>query len=169
LDLISVLVTTRTAGSDDHIRPDRGQQALLLIIQNFIEQHLDDPDLDPAAIAAAHHISVRSLYRLFSSHQMTVAGWVRARRLDRCRQDLSDPRLRQRPVHVIGIRWGLSDSAHFSRVFKAAFGLTPNDYRARQSEIGGTDLARGVNRLARSDNPSAGPRAPDLRRCVDRR
>jgi len=153
LDLVSVLVT-RTTGSGDRAWPEDSQQALLLAVQNFIEQHLGDPDLDPVMIAAAHHISVRSLHRLFGSEHLTVAGWIRNRRLDRCRQDLTDLRLRHRQVHAIGARWGLTNPAHFSRVFKAAFGLTPSDYRARRSETGDPDLARIVKQSARNDTPA---------------
>ena len=46
----------------------------------FIQQHLDDPGLSPAEIAAAHHISLRLLHKLFQEQGETVAGWIRARR-----------------------------------------------------------------------------------------
>ena len=31
---------------------------------------------------------------------------------------------------AIGARWGYPDPAHFSRLFKAAYGVGPRDYRA---------------------------------------
>ncbi|MFJ9775705.1 helix-turn-helix domain-containing protein [Kitasatospora sp. NPDC101157] len=34
-----------------------------------------------------------------------------------------------RPVGAIGRRWGFADSAVFSRVFKAAYGMPPGEYR----------------------------------------
>ncbi|GAA2788117.1 hypothetical protein GCM10010470_23340 [Saccharopolyspora taberi] len=55
--------------------------------------------------------------------------WIRQRRLERCRRDLTNPHLRQRPVHAIAARWGFTDPAHFSRIFRAAYGLSPSDYR----------------------------------------
>jgi AraC-like DNA-binding protein len=33
-------------------------------------------------------------------------------------------------VAAVGARWGYPDPAHFSRLFKASFGLSPRDYRA---------------------------------------
>ena len=46
----------------------------------FIQQHPGDPGLSPAEIAAAHHISLRLLHKLFQEQGETVAGWIRARR-----------------------------------------------------------------------------------------
>ena len=63
-------------------------------------------------IAAAHHISLRYLYKLFEAEPVTVGGWVRRRRLQRCRQDLRDPEQRYRPVAAIGARWGFVSAAH---------------------------------------------------------
>ena len=96
----------------------------------FIEEHLGEADLAPAQIAAAHHISLRQLHKLFHASGTTVAGWIRQRRLERCGHDLRDPRWSGRPVAAIGARWGYPDPAHFSRLFKAAYGVGPRDYRA---------------------------------------
>jgi AraC-like DNA-binding protein len=35
-----------------------------------------------------------------------------------------------RPVAAVGARWGYPDPAHFSRLFKATYGMGPRDYRA---------------------------------------
>jgi AraC-like DNA-binding protein len=80
-------------------------------------------------IAAAHYISLRALYTLFETQQTSVAGWIRERRLERCRRDLADPALRERSVSAIAARRGLTDPAHFSRAFRAAYGLPPTEYR----------------------------------------
>ncbi|ELS57326.1 helix-turn-helix domain-containing protein [Streptomyces viridochromogenes] len=95
----------------------------------FIEHRLGDWELTPAAIAEAHHISVRYLYQVFDTHQMTVAAWIRHCRLEHCHRDLADPRLRTRSIRAIASRWGFSDAAHFSRAFRAAYGMSPGDHR----------------------------------------
>jgi AraC-like DNA-binding protein len=109
--------------------PETRRHALLTTVQAFIHRHLGDPELSPAAIATAHHISLRSLHQLFHDEGMTVAGWVRQRRLEGSRRDLSDPALDSRPVAAIASRWGFSSGADFSRVFRAVHGLPPSEYR----------------------------------------
>jgi AraC-like DNA-binding protein len=106
------------------------QSDLLLRIFGFIERNLGDPDLDSAKIAAAHHISVRQLQRLLECDGHSVAGWIRTRRIEHCRKDLANAELVAVSVGVIGARWGLVNAAHFSRLFKAAHGLSPRQYRA---------------------------------------
>nr|WP_275548864.1 helix-turn-helix domain-containing protein [Streptomonospora sp. PA3] len=103
-----------------------------LLIQDFIRRNLDDPGLSPTAVAAAHHISLRTLHRLFRSHGSTVTSYIRRQRLDRARSDLADPRLAARPVHAIGARWGFPGGAGFSRVFRTEFGIPPGDYRRQR-------------------------------------
>ena len=109
--------------------PEAGRRGLLLRIQAFLEDRLGDPGLDPAAVAAAHHISVRSLQKLFEEEGETVTGWIRARRLEHCRRDLAEARFAGLPVSSVAARWGLLDAAHFSRLFKAAYGVSPREYR----------------------------------------
>ncbi|RFS82088.1 helix-turn-helix domain-containing protein [Actinomadura spongiicola] len=105
------------------------RKVLLAEIYHFIDQQLADPNLSPAAIAAAHRISVRYLYKLFESEDMTIGAWIRRQRLQRCHRDLADPLLAARPVHAIAARWGIIDRAHFTRIFRTAYGMTPGEFR----------------------------------------
>jgi transcriptional regulator GlxA family with amidase domain len=62
---------------------------------------------------------------------------MRWRRLERCRRDLLDPALSDLPASAIALGWGFVDAAHFSRVFREAYGHPPGmlivrpDRRAR--------------------------------------
>jgi AraC-like DNA-binding protein len=145
VDLLTVALAARldrsTAVSRDSLR-----RALLTRIHAFIEERLADPRLSPAMIAAAHHISLRYLYKLFESEQTTVADWIRRRRLERCRRDLLDPALRTQPVGVIAARWGLTNAAHFSRVFRAAHGVPPGEYRMTSGGAAGAAGVAGPSR-----------------------
>ncbi|GGC78036.1 AraC family transcriptional regulator [Tersicoccus solisilvae] len=98
-------------------------------VQQYIDVHLPDPALDPGAVAAAHFMSIRTLHKLFATTGHTVAGWIRERRLEHCRRDLADPLHADVPVGAIGARWGLPDASHFSRLFRAAYGVSPAQYR----------------------------------------
>ncbi|TCO28233.1 helix-turn-helix protein [Kribbella steppae] len=58
------------------------------------------------------------------------------------RRDLLDPALADRPVAAIGVRWGLTNPAHFNRAFKGAYGLPPAEFRAAYSALGVNSPAR---------------------------
>ncbi|MGW9499321.1 helix-turn-helix domain-containing protein [Streptomyces prasinus] len=53
-----------------------------------------------------------------------------------CHRDLTDPRLRSRSIRAIATRWGFVDAAHFSRAFRAAYGVSPRDHRGRTFDHG---------------------------------
>ncbi|MEU6934406.1 helix-turn-helix domain-containing protein [Streptomyces sp. NPDC046374] len=101
----------------------------------FISLHLHNPDLRPASIAAHHHISLRTLHTLFRHEPATVAATIRRLRLERCRADLADPRLRELPIAALAARWGLLLPAEFSRAFKAAYGVSPGEFRAEMFRL----------------------------------
>ena len=125
--------------------PGARERTLLHRIYAFVEQQLADPGLSPRSIAAAHHISLRYLHKLFEAEPVTVGGWVRRRRLERCRQDLRDPAQRDRPVAAIGTHWGFLSAAHFSRAFRDAYGVPPAEFRTRSATpaVLCTDRQRG--------------------------
>jgi AraC-like DNA-binding protein len=103
--------------------------ALLAQVKAHIERNLGDPALGPASIAAAHFITPRYLHRLFRGEGCTVSEWVRRARLERCRRDLADPALAGETILQIATRWGMPDPAHFSKVFRAAYGCSPREHR----------------------------------------
>jgi AraC-like DNA-binding protein len=116
---------------DGWVPPETHKRALLVRIYTYIQEHLGDPELSPGTVAAAHYISLRYLHKLFQEEGATVAGWIRARRLEACRRELADPALTSRPVAAIAARWGFSSAAHFGQVFRDAHGIPPGEYRLR--------------------------------------
>jgi AraC-like DNA-binding protein len=128
MDLVDALVA-HESHTEDWRPPELRDRALLNRILEFMRQRLGDPGLSPAMIAGAHHISVRYLHKLFQRQDLTVAAWIRRQRLERCHRDLGDPRHLRRPIHAVATRWGFTDNAHFSRLFRSAYGLSPSEYR----------------------------------------
>lgn len=121
------------------------QQALLARVMSHIREHLGDPELSPETVAAAHHISVSYLHRLFASRDLTVAATIRTQRLDRARRDLADPQLGHIPIHRIATRWGFRDHATFTRAFRTRYGIPPRALRpdfSIRAEAGSKALAR---------------------------
>jgi AraC-like DNA-binding protein len=73
---------------------------------------------------------------MFQAHSTTVARWIRSRRLDRVRQDLADPRYASIAVMDVARRWGFVEPSPFSRTFRAAYLMSPSEYRAsRRSQV----------------------------------
>ncbi|RKT55824.1 helix-turn-helix domain-containing protein [Saccharothrix australiensis] len=129
VDLLGTALADQVDYTD--VPAETSRAAMLVKIKSYVEAHLEDPELSPGDIAAAHHISTRYLHKLFSEAGTTVSGWIRHRRLERCGQDLADPGKNQLAIGVIGARWGLVDASYLSRAFKTEYGLSPSEYRRR--------------------------------------
>ena len=100
--------------------------ALRASIERYIDRHLLTGAVTPAALAAAHWVSIRTVNRVFSATGQTVGEVVRVRRPARARADVTES---DQPISNIAQRWGFSDTSHFSRTFKAHYGCSPTDYR----------------------------------------
>ncbi|WP_426404969.1 helix-turn-helix domain-containing protein [Streptomyces sp. R-07] len=128
VDLLSTLITERTRpnGTD----PNTGGEALLSRVREHIERNLGAPDLSPESIAQAHGMSVRYLHRLFEGEETTVCRLIQRRRLEECSRELARRGRATPTVAAVAHRWGFTSPAHFSRVFRAAYGVPPREWRA---------------------------------------
>ncbi|MFD5632451.1 helix-turn-helix domain-containing protein [Streptomyces sp. NPDC127072] len=130
LDLLAAALAHH-ADTDAQAPDESVRRGLLLSVEAFVREHLHDPDLSARTVAAAHHISVSYLHRLFRARGTTVAALIRRHRLEGARRDLTDPRLREVPVHQIAARWGFKGHAAFTRTFRTAYDIVPSHYRRR--------------------------------------
>jgi AraC family transcriptional regulator, positive regulator of tynA and feaB len=109
-----------------------GRIALLCRAKTLIEENLHDPSLNPEKIARALRISERYLRDLFHEQGTTVCKWMWDRRVENCGQRLSDPLLAGQSISEIASGCGFSNFAHFSVRFKAAFSISPSEFRREQ-------------------------------------
>lgn len=124
-DLITALLSDELQA-----RTTRGSHQITAhTIAQYVDAHLDDPELTTDRVARAHFISSRQLQYLMSEEGTTLSAYIRERRLERCRVDLEDPSRAGMAIIDIASGWGFSDPSHFSRLFRAAYGLTPRAYR----------------------------------------
>lgn len=102
---------------------------------HYIEQRIDDL---PAVTEVADHVGVsaRQLERLFKkSLNMSPAALQRMLRLQYGKWRLSNTR---DSITSIALGCGFSDNSHFSREFKALFGMSPRVFRqTHMGEEGG--------------------------------
>jgi AraC-like DNA-binding protein len=99
-------------------------------VKAYIDAHLHDPMLSLDRIATAIGCSKRYLHKLFADEEETLNSHIWQARLERIRQDLAHPALRNRSITEIAFAWGFNSSTHFSRSFRERFGVTPRSYRA---------------------------------------
>lgn len=132
---LDLLGTMFAAVLDSELAARGSHQELLHRIFAYIDAHLSDTELSPRTISAAHFISTRHLHALFQEIGTTVSSHIKARRLERCRIDLLDPAHSHRAIASIAAHWGFVDAAHFSRVFRAAYGVSPSALRVADSPI----------------------------------
>lgn len=126
LDLLAMALAER--GRQQAPQGSR-RTALLFRIKDHVQAHLGSAELSLAGVSACFGISSRYVNSLFQQEQTSFGRYLLASRLQRCARDLRDPALATRQVSEIAYRWGFSDMAHFSRVFRAQYGQPPREYR----------------------------------------
>ncbi|TXS20420.1 helix-turn-helix domain-containing protein [Streptomyces sp. adm13(2018)] len=113
-------------------------------VRDHVDRNLLDPDLCPARLAAAHGISVRYLHRLFEGEGITVSRLIRQRRLEECGRELARRGRTAPSVSAVAQRWGFVSPAHFSRAFRAAYGVTPTEWRDLSTTRQAADLVQAA-------------------------
>ncbi|SSW72867.1 helix-turn-helix domain-containing protein [Achromobacter agilis] len=126
LDLLAATIQMQMAGSDS---ASSEREKLLGSAKQYVESHLDDPQLTVDRIAIALRVSERTLTRMFAESGTTPMRWVWQRRLEAAYCSLKEGRARQ--VTEAAFRNGFNDVSHFSRIFKLCYGHSPKDLLSR--------------------------------------
>ncbi|MEV1175786.1 helix-turn-helix domain-containing protein [Nonomuraea sp. NPDC049784] len=150
VDLFSTLVAERTREVTQDA--DAARTHLVLRVRDHINQNLGDPDLSPESIAQAHRISVRYLHRIFEGEGITVGRLIQQRRLEECGRELARRSRTAPTVSAVAQRWGFVNPAHFSRAFRAVYGVSPREWRSLRAAEGdgrpGPGFSAGVGLLS---------------------
>jgi AraC-like DNA-binding protein len=120
LDLVSVLIAGRRASQTVSHRA---------AARAYIEDHLTEPGLGAARIAAAIGISERQLSRVFAADGTSVPRHILLRRLHRAHALLAGP-AGDAPVAEVAARCGFTSAAYFSHAFAEHFGRRASEVRA---------------------------------------
>lgn len=95
----------------------------------FIGDHYGNPHLTTADIAAGIHVSVRQVQRLFEDTGTSVSEHLRLHRLRMASALLSDPNAAGMSATEISEITGFGEPNRMRRAFRAAYGMTPGEYR----------------------------------------
>jgi AraC-like DNA-binding protein len=93
----------------------------------FIEDHLTDPGLNAARVAAGIGISERHLSRAFASAGEGLPRFVLTRRLERAHRLLASGS--RTAVAEVAASCGFGSATYFTQAFRAHFGVRPSDVR----------------------------------------
>jgi AraC-like DNA-binding protein len=128
-ELVRALLVS--AADDGRGRRAALEETLLQRVLRYARAHLGEPDLGATRLAAAHHVSVRHLYVQFARAGISLEQWLIAERLEAARRALDRPSASPPGIAAVAAGCGFSDAGHFSRRFRAAYGLSPREWRDR--------------------------------------
>ncbi len=108
--------------------------ARVAAMREVIARRAAEPRLDMRAVAAAVGLSERSGHLVLAAGGLTFTACLAAARLDRvqARLEAGDPGR----IIEIALDAGFGDVAHFNRLFRARFGMTPTEMRAMATRPG---------------------------------
>jgi AraC-like DNA-binding protein len=127
-----------SASTSEQHHSEAMADTLVARVRAYIREHLQDPNLNAGSIAAAHHVSQRHLYKVCAAEQLRLEPWIISRRLEAARAELATPAGRRHTIAATAMKWGFPNSSHFTHRFRAAYGMTPGEWRheSRAAEPG---------------------------------
>lgn len=128
LALARALIASVT--DDERLSRETASDILLLQIKEFIHEHLTDRDLDPHAIAAATHVSLRHLYKTCAQADLHIEQWIISQRLAGAHEELARATSARVSIADVARRWGFASTSHFARRFREAYGCSPSEWQS---------------------------------------
>jgi len=98
-------------------------------ILSHIDLHIHDPELSVESIAHTMRCSSRYLQKVFEGSE-PLSRYIWRTRLERCRTALEDPQNADVSITAIAFSLGFSNASHFSRTFRAQFGVSASHFRS---------------------------------------
>ena len=103
---------------------NRGARAACLwAIKQDVANHLDEPGLSVATVAARHELMPRYVQRLFEREGTTFTAYLLEQRLAQAYRALIDPRYSGRKISAIAFDSGFGDLSYFNRTFRRQYRL----------------------------------------------
>jgi AraC-like DNA-binding protein len=96
-------------------------------VKQYIQAHLCEDELSPDSVRHALDLPRSTLYRLFKQ-EGGLGAYIRRARLCAAADELI--RYRQAMVMEIAYGLGFKSASDFTRAFRRAYGVAPQEYRA---------------------------------------
>lgn len=124
LDMIATMLEAEVSPDSLVLRRDRRLDE----VKAYMLAHLQDCDLDLEMIAQASSMAPRTLYRLFARESRAPIQWLWEQRLEASYRLLGEGKSKR--VTDVALACGFKDVSHFSRVFRARFGVSASSLGA---------------------------------------
>ncbi|HPH16809.1 MAG TPA: DNA-binding response regulator, partial [Bacteroidales bacterium] len=99
---------------------------IILKVLEFIEQNLNDTELDTETVSASIGVSRTQLWRIFKKTTgKTLGDYIRDLRLEKAADMLKTGKYR---ISEVAFEVGYSDAKYFTKNFQKKFGLSPTQY-----------------------------------------
>ena len=105
------------------------KDALVRRIKQFVENNLFDPTLNNNKVAESQGISIRYLHKLFQDKEESIHEMILSRRLAAAHELLVADNATRPTIESIAYHVGFSGASHFSRAFKAHYGVCPSNIK----------------------------------------
>ncbi len=112
---------------DDDITSTEPRAVMVDQVRRYVQAHLCDDELSPESVLSALQLPRSTLYRLFQ-REGGLGAYIRHLRLRHAADDL----IRYPHTLVLDIAFGLGfkSASVFTRAFRRAYGMAPQEYRA---------------------------------------
>ncbi|MFK8183065.1 MAG: helix-turn-helix transcriptional regulator [Phormidesmis sp.] len=100
----------------------------------YLRDNLHLPNVSVNSLCRVFHCSRATVYRLFKA-EGGVHTYVRKQRLTRCYQELRElPPDSPITISEIATKWGFTEAASFSRLFRKQYGISPSEVEAERTQ-----------------------------------
>jgi len=108
------------------------QAAVMGQVRRYVEANLHQGDMTPTGVVDALQLKRATIYRWFE-HEGGLGAYIRHRRLRMAADELV--RFPQLPVTAIAYGLGFKSASDFTRAFRRAFDVSPQDMRAHAFDL----------------------------------
>lgn len=132
--VFGLLASTLAAHQDESVEYATLPHVLKARVKQYVQTHLAEPDLSIERIALDMRCSKRYLHRVFEDESSTLDRYIWLTRLERCHAALGTPAAQHKSISEVAFNWGFNSSAHFCRLFKHQYGLSPREYQRQAAQ-----------------------------------
>jgi len=133
LDLFTMSLNQLNSGS---VNLSRHQCLTLMRVKHFISRNCENSQLNPKSISIGVGLSIRYINNLFNKEHTSLMRYLTHQRLALAKRRLNSQLFKEQTITELAMQCGFNNMAHFSRIFRNSYGMSPRQYRELQKSGG---------------------------------